>query len=36
MNPNTLTNALPIVASAYGRKFGVSVQVGGDQAATDG
>ena len=36
MHTNTLSNALPIVAAAYGRKFGVSVQVGGDQAATDG
>ena len=36
MHANTLSNALPIVAAAYGRKFGVSVQVGGDQAATDG
>jgi cobalamin biosynthesis protein CobT len=33
---NTLTNALPIVAAAYGRKFNVPVQVGGDQACTDG
>jgi cobaltochelatase CobT len=33
---NTLSNALPIVAAAYGRKFGVPVQVGGDTAGTDG
>lgn len=31
-----LTNALPIVAAAYGRKFGVQVQVGGSQACTNG
>ena len=36
MNLNTLSNALPIVAAAYGRKFGVPIQVGGDTAATDG
>ncbi len=28
--------ALPIVAAAYGRKFGVKVRVGGAQASTDG
>jgi cobaltochelatase CobT len=33
---NTLTNALPIVAAAYGRKFSVPVQIGGDIAGTDG
>ena len=33
---NTLSNALPIVAAAYGRKFGVSIQIGGDTAGTDG
>jgi len=33
---STLTNALPIVAAAYGRKFGVQVQVGGSQACTNG
>ncbi len=32
----TITNALPIVAAAYGRKFGVPVQVGGTSACTDG
>ena len=32
----TITNALPIVAAAYGRKFGVPVQVGGIRACTDG
>jgi cobalamin biosynthesis protein CobT len=36
MHLNTLTNALPIVASAYGRKFGIPVQVGGTTASTDG
>ncbi len=36
MKLNTLTNALPIVAAAYGRKFGVNVQVGGSRAGTDG
>ena len=33
---STLTNALPIVAAAYGRKFGVQIQVGGNVALTDG
>ena len=33
---STLTNALPIVAAAYGRKFGVQVQVGGSDARTNG
>ncbi|MBK5929897.1 cobaltochelatase CobT-related protein [Halochromatium salexigens] len=32
----TLHHALPIVAAAYGRTFGVQVQVGGDQARTNG
>ena len=32
----TLTRALPIVAAAYGRKFGVRVAVGGDRACTNG
>ena len=36
MHLNTLSNALPIVAAAYGRKFGVPVQIGGDIAGTDG
>lgn len=36
MKHRSLTNALPIVAAAYGRKFGVSVQVGGTTACTDG
>ena len=36
MKLNSLTNALPIVAAAYGRKFGVAVQVGGTVAQTDG
>jgi len=33
---NTLRNALPIVAAALGRKFGVEVGVGGHDACTDG
>jgi len=33
---NTLKNALPIVASALGRKFGVEVGVGGHDACTNG
>ena len=33
---NTLRNALPIVAAALGRKFGVEVGVGGNDACTDG
>ena len=33
---NTIDNALPIVAAAYGRKFGVQVQVGGTRASTIG
>ncbi|TVQ85884.1 MAG: VWA domain-containing protein [Chromatiaceae bacterium] len=36
MSSNPFFNALPIVASAYGRKFGVEVYVGGDQACADG
>jgi hypothetical protein len=36
MNSNTLSNALPIVAATYGRRFGVPVVVGGDTAGTDG
>ena len=36
MNKNTLMKALPIVAAAYGRKFGVQVEVGGDEACTNG
>jgi len=36
MNTDNLLQALPIVAAAYGRKFGVKVQVGGTQASTDG
>ena len=36
MSLHTLTRALPIVAAAYGRRFGIPVQVGGDQAHTDG
>ena len=33
---HTLRNALPIVAAALGRKFGVEVGVGGHEACTDG
>ena len=33
---HTLRNALPIVAAALGRKFGVEVGVGGHAACTDG
>jgi cobalamin biosynthesis protein CobT len=33
---HTLRNALPIVAAALGRKFGVEVGVGGHEAHTDG
>ncbi|MFB1489324.1 MULTISPECIES: VWA domain-containing protein [unclassified Thiocapsa] len=37
MNRNsTLTNALPIVAAAYGRKFGVQISIGGNEAMTNG
>ncbi|EGV16430.1 VWA domain-containing protein [Thiocapsa marina] len=37
MNSNsTLTNALPIVAAAYGRKFGVQIAIGGNEAKTNG
>ncbi|UHD16351.1 VWA domain-containing protein [Thiocapsa bogorovii] len=36
MTPKTLTDALPIVAAAYGRKFGIPVRIGGTQACTDG
>ncbi|EGV32650.1 von Willebrand factor type A [Thiorhodococcus drewsii AZ1] len=36
MTTKTLKHAMPIVATALGRKFGVQVQVGGQQAATDG
>lgn len=36
MSLSTLTQALPIVAAAYGRKFNIPVQVGGEQARTDG
>ena len=32
----TLQNALPIVAAAYGRRFGVKVHISGDVAYTDG
>ncbi len=33
---STLTNALPIVAAAYGRKFGVQISIGGNEAKTNG
>lgn len=36
MRSTVLKNALPIVAAAYGRKFGVEVLVGGTQAMTNG
>lgn len=36
MYTQTLKQAMPIVATALGRRFGVQVQVGGAQAATDG
>ncbi|MCV3264954.1 hypothetical protein OGZ01_30640 (plasmid) [Vibrio harveyi] len=32
----TVYNALPIVAAAYGEKFGVKVALGSDTASTDG
>jgi Mg-chelatase subunit ChlD len=32
----TIYNALPIVAAAYGEKFGVKISIGGDTACTDG
>lgn len=32
----TIYNALPIVAAAYGEKFGVKVAIGGDAAYSDG
>ena len=35
MNQNNLMQALPIVAAAYGRKFGVQVVVGGNRACTN-
>lgn len=35
-NRNTIYNALPIVAAAYGEKFGVKVKIGNDMAHTDG
>src|SRR5919197_3140364 len=36
MRRTTLLNALPIVASALGRKYGISVEIGGSEALTDG
>lgn len=35
MSKSTIHNALPIVAAAYGEKFGVKVIVAGDEAYTD-
>ena len=35
-NRSTIYNALPIVAAAYGEKFGVKVKIGSDMAYTDG
>ncbi len=36
MNRSNIAQALPIVAAAYGRKFGVKIEVGGDRACTNG
>jgi Mg-chelatase subunit ChlD len=36
MRRTTLLNALPIVASALGRKYGVAVEIGGRDAMTNG
>ncbi len=36
MKNNTLQNAFPIVAAAIGNRFGIKVQIGGDQAYTNG
>lgn len=36
MNRSNIAQALPIVAAAYGRKFGVKVEVGGERACTNG
>ena len=36
MKNNTLHNAFPIVAAAIGNRFGIKIQVGGDQAYTNG
>ncbi|MEA1048397.1 VWA domain-containing protein [Lamprobacter modestohalophilus] len=36
MKNSAFTKALPIVAAAYGRRFGVQVKVGGDTACTNG
>ena len=35
MKNKTLHNAFPIVAAAIGNRFGIKVQVGGDQAYTE-
>lgn len=36
MNPKHIINALPLLASVLGRKYGVEVRIGGDQAFTNG
>lgn len=36
MKKQLLRDTLPILAAAYGRQFGVSVRIGGDQAYTNG
>ena len=36
MRRTTLLDALPIVASALGRKYGVAVEIGGRDALTNG
>ena len=36
MNSNHFIRALPLVASALGRKYGIEVIIGGDRAATNG
>ena len=36
MKKQLLKDTLPILAAAYGRQFGVSVRIGGDQAYTNG
>ena len=36
MNPKHIIKALPLLASVLGRKYGVEVRIGGDQAFTNG
>lgn len=36
MKKQLLRDTLPILAAAYGRQFGVSIRIGGDQAYTNG